>query len=229
MFNFINKDKLSKFPDFVTEAADKLCSMYERPEYESLVITDVFLSPEGGRTYDGTPGKASALILFSTIHHDVIFFGEPDVTDTPVRVYSFAYVTPDTFFVGAYKNGCNVFQQSHYVIRPDGAVLTAYDKEYGESYERGYQRGLAEGEAMERPVYVVEEPATTGGISEDDDDDGPAGVKGKLTSMKKVKEEEEYKPDDPDVFWDSPAPLYDVDENDPKYFDPEDFPEGNID
>lgn len=229
MFEYIHKDKLSKFPDFVIEAADKLNNMYEKPEYEDLVITDVFLSPEGCRTYNGDPGKPSALILFSVIHHDVIFWDKPDVTDTPIRVYSFAYVTPDTFFAGAHENGLNGFQHSHYVIRPDGAVLTAYDKEYGESYERGYQRGLAEGEAMERPVYIAEEPDRTGGIVEKDDEDRPAGVKGKLASMKKVKEEEEYDPDDDNVIWDEPVPLYDVDESDPKYFDPEDFPEGNID
>ncbi len=176
-----NKYFRSNFPSFVSQAVDKLSKLYQPPRYENFVVTDVFLSPYGCRTYNDEIGKPNALILFSVVHHSQLADDGYAIDDAPIRVYSFAYVAPDTFQVGAYTNGVNTFQHMHYTIEADKAALAAYEKEHAEAYQNGFQCGFAEGAANERSIANIKV------MSEKDDDkeelhENP-GIKGKIANF----------------------------------------------
>lgn len=176
-----NKYFRYNFPSFVSQAVDKLSKLYQPPRYENFVVTDVFLSPHGCRTYDDEIGKSNALILFSVLHHSQLADDGYAIDDVPMRVYSFAYVAPGTFQVGAYTNGVNTFQHTHYAIEADKAILAGYEKEHAEAYRNGFQCGFAEGEANERNLFNIENAF----VKDDDEEElhENRGIKGKIADF----------------------------------------------
>ncbi len=142
----VNKNQLSAFPSFVSDAVDKLDKMYPAPKYEDLIVTDVLLSPDGCRTYDGSYGEPSALLIFSVLQHDVMDGDGYAADDRPLRVYSFAFASPSFCFAGAFANGFNSFQHYHYVLDAENAAFAVYKKECKAACDRGFATGLKAGE-----------------------------------------------------------------------------------
>lgn len=180
-----NKYFRSNFPSFVSQAVDKLSKLYQPPRYENFVVTDVFLSPHGCRTYDDEIGKPNALILFSVVHHSQLADDDYAIDDVPIRVYSFAYVAPGMFQVGAYTNGVNTFQHTHYTIEADKAALAGYEKEHAEAYRNGYECGFEEDKVSERNLFNIENASAK-------DNDGEElhenrGMKGKIAEYEEGK------------------------------------------
>ena len=145
----IDYTKYAKFPEFVVSKMKTIEKMYSNSKrYERFVFNEIYISPEHSRNCKSKLVGPSALVTFSVLQHtlteddgDVMYVA---THDDPVRVYSFAYITPETFLLASMPYCTDKFFTQHYALEDDEAK-SFYEKDHRDAYIRGHEDGYKKG------------------------------------------------------------------------------------
>lgn len=151
----IDYNEYAQFPSFVVDAMKSIEKNFSNPEiYERFRFNEVYMSDTHSTTYTGSKAGPAALIIFSAWQHTVPQTEEVkntpnELEDEACRVYSFAYVTPETCFIAGTQYGINKLFSQHHSIAAGDYIRSieadehkiAYDKGYEDGHHRGYTEG----------------------------------------------------------------------------------------
>ena len=147
----VDYKKYSQFPSYVLQYMKGIEALYKAPRYEDFMFNEIYISPEHATTFKGFGAGPCALVTYSVYQHTGDIresegerYIEPE-GDNPKRVYSFAYITPDTMFAAGAPYSLSRFFGERYALDTEESAKSIYQAEYKKAYDKGHEDGLKAG------------------------------------------------------------------------------------